>query len=221
MNRTKESREEAERQIVQQLGAEQRWDELVREMDRQDENRQQRADYHEVSCREITETMNTGRRRYGKPKDHRQYRTSDVKSVPWEDIIFDSWEEIHQLLSDRINMQGIQKLTAKQKEVLFYRFARGISVQDLAWMWECSDRNILKHIHAGVEKFQKYITPILKARDAQRYPITTNQRWFLEWLENPMLNRDAYDRMLADGSLGAWLENHIPTPLGKEEMDGD
>jgi DNA-directed RNA polymerase specialized sigma24 family protein len=213
-------REQVEREIIERLVREQRWDELVAEMDRQDENRQQRAEYHEVSRSEVADEINTGRRKYGKPRASREYNLSNIASTPWEDIIFDSPEEIGEMLSDRVNIQGIRKLTAKQKEVLFYRYAQGISIQDLARTWGCSDRNIVKHIHAGAEKFQKYVTPILKARVEQCYTITTNQRWFLKWLENPLQNKEALDRMRADGTLEEWLENYIPI-MGKEEHDGD
>jgi len=220
VNRTQKAREQVERELIEQLGAEKRWDELIREMDRQDDNRQQRAEYHEVSRSEVADTIPTGRRHYGKSKKHREYDISCLQNMPFEDIIFDSPEEIDELISDRINMQGLQKLTAKQKEILFYRFVKGVSIQNLAQIWGCGDRNVLKHLHAGVEKFQKYITPILKARDEQNYTITTNQRWFLEWLDNPLQNKEALDRMKADGTLDAWFENYIPN-LGREEIDGD
>ncbi len=220
MNRTQETREQAEREAIDRLGREQRWDELIAEMDRQDENRQQRAEYHEVSRSEVADEIRTGRRKYGKPRESCEYNISDLNDTPWEDIIFDSPEVIDELLSERVNIQGIRKLTAKQKEALFYRHAKGVSVQDLARMLGCKDRNIIKHIHAGAEKFQKYVTPILKARDKQGYTITTDQRWFLEWLENPLQNIKALDRMRADGTLEAWLERYIPT-IGKEENDGD
>lgn len=224
MNRTQKAREQAERELIERLGKEKRWDELIREMDSQDKNRQQREEYHELSWLEIdNNSINTGRRRYGKPRAHREYNISNVHTTPWEDIIFDSPEEIDELMSDRVNMQGIRKLTAKQKEVLFYRFARGVSIQNLAWSWECRDRNIVKHIHAGVEKFQKYVTPILKARDVQNYTITTNQRCFLEWLDNPLQNKDALERMKAEGTLDEWLEKYIPklSNSRREENDGD
>lgn len=223
MNRTQETREQAERELIDRLGAEKHWDELIKEMDKQDENRQQREEYHEISRSEVANTISTGRRKYGKPKDHRQYNLSDVNATPWEDIIFDSPEEIDELMSDRVNMQGIRKLTAKQKEVLFYRFARGVSVQNMALLWGCGDRNIVKHVHAGVEKFQKYITPILRARDVQKYTITTNQRWFLEWLDNPLQNKDALEKMKAEGTLDEWLEKYIPKSGNsrREENDGD
>lgn len=220
MNRTQESREQAEREAIDLLGREKRWYELIAEMNRQDENRQQRAEYHEVSRSEVADEIRTGRRKYGKPKESREYNISDLNDTPWEDIIFDSPEEIDELLSERVNIQGIRKLTAKQKEVLFYRHAKGVSVQNLARMLGCNDRNIIKHIHAGTEKFQKYVTPILKARDEQGYTITTEQRWYLEWLENPLQNIKALDRMRAGGTLEAWLESYIPT-IGKEENDGD
>ena len=223
MNRTKESRERTEQESIDLLARENRWDELIAELDRQDENRQQREEYREVSRSEVADTINTGRRRYGKPKDYREYNLSNVLTAPWEDIIFDSPEEIDELVSDRINMQGLRKLTAKQKEALFYCFARGVSVQNLALSLGCSDRNVVKHLHAGVEKFQKYLTPILKARDAQNYSITTNQRWFLEWLDNPLQNKEALERMKAEGTLDEWLEKYIPKSSNsrREENDGD
>lgn len=221
MNRTQETRERAEREAVDRLARENRWDELIAELDRQDENREQREEYHEVNRSQVADTINTGRRRYGKPKDYREYNLSNVLTAPWEEIIFDSPEEIDELMSDRVNMQGLRKLTAKQKEALFYCFAKGVSVQNLAQSLECSDRNVVKHLHAGVEKFQKYLTPILRARDVQNYTITTNQRWFLEWLDNPLLNQEAYGRMVADGTLEAWLENYIPKSAERDKSDGD
>ena len=223
MNRTQETREQTEREMIERLGAEKRWDELIREMDRQDDNRQQRAEYHEISRTVVADKINTGRRRYGKPKDSREYSLSSLNNTPWEDIIFDSPGEIDELMSDRVNMQGIRKLTAKQKEVLFYCVVRAVSIQNLAQARGCSDRNIVKHIHAGVEKFQKYITPILKARDAQNYVITTNQRWFLEWLDNPLQNKEALDRMREEGTLDEWFESYIPKSSNgrREENDGD
>ncbi|MCL2035470.1 MAG: hypothetical protein FWG94_12205 [Oscillospiraceae bacterium] len=190
-------------------------------MDRQDDNRRQRAEHHEVSRSEVADTINTGRRQYDKPKESKKYAYT-YNSIPLEDIIFDSPGEIDELLSDRVNIQGIRKLTAKQKEVLFYRFARGVSVKDLAALWGCGDRNIIKHVHASAEKFQKYVTPIIKARDEQYYTITTNQRWFLEWLDNPLQNEEARRRMIADGTLDAWFDNYIPKPdkYRGEENDG-
>ena len=132
MNRTKEAREQAERDIIERLSAEKRWDELIAEMDRQDENRMQRERYHEVSRSEVADTINTGRRQYDKPKEHRQYNLSDIPATPWEDIIFDSPQEIDELVSDTVSILGLRRLTNSQKAALFYRVACGVSTKDLA-----------------------------------------------------------------------------------------
>ena len=223
MNRTKEVREQTERDIIVRLGAEKRWDKLIAEMDRRDENRMQREQYHEVSRSEIADTINTGHRQHGKPKEHRQYNLSDITTTPWEDIIFDSPEEIDELVSDTVSILGLRRLTDNQKAALFYRVARGVSTKDLAEQLDCGERNVIKHISAGVKKFQKYAEKVLREGNRQGLVLTTTHRDFLDWMENPMLNEKLRQQMLADGTLEEWFERYIPKSSysRKEEHDGD
>ena len=223
MNRTKEVRERTQRDIIDRLGAEKRWDELIAEMDRQDENREQREHYHEVFRSEVADTINNGRRQYGKPKEHRQYNLSDISAIPWEDIIFDSPEEIDELVSDTVSILGLRRLTGSQKVALFYRVACGVSTKGLAEQLGCGERNIIKHISAGVKKFQKYAEKVLREGDRQGLVLTSTHRDFLERLENPLLNEKVRQQMMADGTLEEWFESYIPkaSNIRREEYDGD
>ena len=221
MNRTQEVREQADHELIERLGKEKRWDELILEMDRQDEARQQREQYHEVPRSEISDIAHTGRRRYGKPKEYKQYVISNPNQTEWEDIIFDSPQEIDELVSDTVSILGLRRLTDSQKTALFYSVVRGVSTKYLAQLLGCGERNVIKHIKAGVKKFQKYAKKVLRKGDRRGLELTTTHRSFLEWLENPLTNEKVRQQMLADGTLEAWLKNYIPKSAAKEEYDGD
>ena len=95
------------------------------------------------------------------------------------DIIFDSAEEMHNLIEDIDISRLVKALRPKPKDVLYLSAVRIYSIQQIAIVKGQSDRNILKMRTKMIDGLQKKLSERLLIRIEKNGIITTSQRKFL------------------------------------------
>ena len=96
------------------------------------------------------------------------------------DIIFDNAEEIYQLISDVDIAKLVYSLRPKPKDILYLNAIRLYTIQQIAFVKNQTDRNILKMRTKMLEKLRADLSEKLLNRIKNNGNITTSQRKFLE-----------------------------------------
>ena len=95
------------------------------------------------------------------------------------DIIFDSPEEMHQLIEDGDISRLVKHLSRKQKDVLYLNAVRLYEVWQIAFVKGQSERNIRKLRTLMFHNIRSELFPVLQTRIENKIPITTSARKFL------------------------------------------
>ena len=154
MQRTKKQREIENEQRIQELHKAGDWDGLIAELDLQDASRERWERLHESLQSEVRNMYNA-EKGSEKAEIYRQYKFSTTQNIPFEDLIFDSPDDLHEMVTDKIHNEPLKNLTDKQRQALYYNVACLISSADLPVLLGTSERNIRKHKESAVKKIQK------------------------------------------------------------------
>jgi hypothetical protein len=103
-----------------------------------------------------------------------------VKNGDFLDIIFDSAEEMHQLIEDIDISELVKMLRPKPKDVLYLSAFHFYTIQQIALVKGQSDRNILKMRTRMITKLRDDLYERLLIRITKDGIITTSQRHFLQ-----------------------------------------
>ena len=103
-----------------------------------------------------------------------------IKRGNYLDIIFDRAEEMHQLIEDFDISKLVEALREKPKEVLYLSAIRFYTIQQIALVRGCTDRNVLKMKTKMLDGLRKSLSEKLHIRIENGGVITTSQRYFLE-----------------------------------------
>jgi len=120
---------------------------------------------------------------------YREYKFSEDRNMPFEDLIFDSPEDLHEMITDEIFYESLKNLTDKQKQALYYNVACSISSAELPAILGTSERNIRKHKGSAIEKIRKAIDPVLRKHIAQELSVSMRERKFVERQDEPKMPR--------------------------------
>ena len=99
-------------------------------------------------------------------------------------LIYDSAEEMWQLVEDWDIAALIKALTAKQKDVVFLSVVGLCTPQQIACYQDKTDRAIRKLLTAALDGIRDKLAPIIREQIAAQAPdMTLEKRQFLEWYD--------------------------------------
>ena len=165
------------------------FNEVIKQWNHLDENRERRERDHEVKRNE--ETIRLGYSDgliFPIPFIHPAWR--GVLNGDFIDMIYDNAEEVWQLVEDADIAAIIKALTTKQKEVLFLTAVRFCSPQQIACYKDKTDRAIRKLLTAALTYIRDNLAPIIQKQITDKAPdMTLAKRQFLEWHEKIALDK--------------------------------
>lgn len=159
----REARREALLRLETAARTEAEYENVVRMWNKLDDNRERKERYHEVSCPH--ETM---------------YRAPDPYYHDFLDLILDSVDWFHHLVTDEDVSANIDRLFAKQKEVLYLHKVRVLKLAVVAALLGKSDRNIRKMRALLYTRMRERLAPRIARRMETGPAITPAMRRFME-----------------------------------------
>ncbi len=159
----REVRREALLRLEKAARTEAEYEGVVRMWDKLDANRERRERYHEITCPH--ETM---------------YRAPDPYCNDFLDLILDNVAWFHHLVTDEDVSAHIDRLFAKQKDVLYLHKVRVLAVWQIAALLGKTDRNIRKMRALLLKRMRERLAPRIAARMASGPPITPAMRRFMQ-----------------------------------------
>jgi len=158
----RELRMEALARLEEAARTEDSFNEIVEIWDKLDKNKVRRWDNHEIVG--FTD------------EEWKKFKGADGDFL---DIIFDSPEEMHQLIEDGDISRMVKSLSRKQKDVLYLNAVRLYEIWQIALVKGQSERNIRKLRTLMFHNIRSELFPVLQKRIENKIPITTSARKFL------------------------------------------
>lgn len=159
----RELRREALLRLEKAARTDTEYENVVRMWDKLDDNRERRERYHEISC----------------PHDT-MYRAPDPYYHDFLDLILDNVEWFHHLVTDEDVSANIDRLFAKQKEVLYLHKVRVLKLAVVAALLGKTDRNIRKMRALLYQRMRERLAPCITQRMEKGPSITPAMRRFLD-----------------------------------------
>lgn len=166
------------------------FNDVVKQWDHLDENRERKERFHEMGRDEKTlEVGYTDGQIFPLPYIHPAWRQA-IKGEFLE-IIFDSADEMWQVVEDWDVAAQLKALTDKQKDVIFLSVVRLCTPQQIACHQDKTDRAVRKLMDAAMDYMHRNLAPIIREQIKAGAPdMTLEKRQFLKWYDK---NRAALD----------------------------
>lgn len=177
----REARREALARMEAAARTEEDFEAVVTEWNHLDENRERKERYHEMQRSEKTlEAGYTDGMVFPVPFSHPAWQ--EAIRGDFLSVIFDSAEEMWQIIEDADIAPLVHGLTGKQKEVLFLSAVRLCSPQHIACYKDKTDRAIRKLLAAALRSIRDSLAPVIREQIEAGFPgMTLAKREFLEW----------------------------------------
>ena len=159
------------------------FDELIKEMDRLDRNRERRERYHEILQEEYIpggEEFYSGRI-FPSALDSTESKL--ILRGMFLDLFYNCPYEMHQLTADPFLSRIVDDLSDLHKETLYLLSLQYLSTAQLACMRDQSDRNIRKLRDNYTKKLQKQLYGHLLQKTQQNQSLTFREKEFLTQYE--------------------------------------
>ena len=164
---------------------------VTKQWDRLDRNRERRERYHEVLRSGDEIPLENGRAIYGMafPEWFNDPNYSAIQYGRNLDVIFNCTYELHQFTSHPILLEILRNLKMEYKDVLFFTIIREMSTKDFGELLDQSDRNIRKKRMRLLNRIREQLYEGLK----DRKNLSLREKQFLERYEKSALaeNEDA------------------------------
>ena len=149
---------------------------------RLDSNRERRERYHEVSRSGLDIPLDYGAALDGEiiPYDVNDVLIKQIRKGDYIDVIFHCPFELNELVTDGDLSKILKKLCDEHKEIIFNNIVRGTSTKALGKIREQSDRNIRKVRATALKKIHKALLKVLLSRKEKGYPLTMEEKLFIE-----------------------------------------
>ena len=161
---------------VAQTAAE--FDELIKEMDRLDRNRERRERYHEILQEEYIPQGGEIYSRRIFPAHLDSPESKLILQGMFLDLFYNCPYEMHQLTADPFLSRIINELSDLHKETLYLLSLQHLSTSQLACMRDQSDRNIRKLRDNYTKKLQKQLYGHLLQKIQQSQSMTFREKEF-------------------------------------------
>jgi len=171
---------------------------VIKQWDSLDENRERRERAYEV-VREENIPLEFGRKKDGLifPVPFVYPAEREAMMGDFIDMIYDSAEDMWQLVEDWDVSIELENLSAKQKEVLFLTAVRMCTPQQIACFKDQTDRAVRKLLAAALDSMRGFLAPVIRWQIQTGQPeVTFAKRQFLEWYENQNCDFDSEKNVL-------------------------
>lgn len=155
------------------------FDELIREMDRLDRNRERRERYHEILKAEIFPEGNEFYSGRIVPASLDSLESKLILRGMFLDILFNCPYEMHELTGDPFISHIVRDLSDLHKETLYFLSLQYYSTSRLACMRDQSDRNIRKLRDNYTKKLQKQLYAHLCKKKQEGYGLSFREKEFI------------------------------------------
>jgi len=187
----RELRAEALTRLEEAARSDADFENVTKQWDRLDRNRERRERYHEVLRSGDEIPLEHGRACYGMafPEWLNDPNFSAIQQGRNLDVIFNCTYELHQFISHPILLEILRNLKMEYKDVLFFTIIREMSTKDFGELLDQSDRNIRKKRMRLLNRIREQLYEGLK----DRKNLSLREKQFLERYEKSALaeNEDA------------------------------
>jgi len=100
-------------------------------------------------------------------------------------MIYDTPEEMWQIIEDIDITNAVKNLTFKQVNMLFLTIIRRCGNERIAFCYGITERAVRKMLAAALKSIRDELAPIIREQIKNGYPnMTINKRRFIEWYDN-------------------------------------
>ena len=176
----REARALALRRIEESARTEDDFQKVIEWWDKLDENRERRERDHEIGRSAVPLEWGADELYLPNRPSYDMVLRKLLLAGDFLDLIFDSPETIHELVTDA-DLSGILKdLKPHLKNMLYYLFLRDYSAAEYAESIGQTDRNIRGIRETALKRIRKLYGDVLTYRKENSLPMTLDEKYFLE-----------------------------------------
>lgn len=155
------------------------FEEVVKQWDHLDDNRERKERYHEIGRENIDSKKDVAPLAIVIPAPINYSYWRQLMKGDFIDMIFNCPFEMHESLTDEDYSRIIYELKDEHKELLYFLYIRDYSTQNLAAMRNQSDRNIRGVRSTILGQIERKVLLVLVDRQGQDFSFTGEERDFL------------------------------------------
>ena len=176
----REARALAIRRIEESARTEEDFKEIIRWWDRLDANRERKERDHETGRSAVPLEWGADELYLSDRPSYDIVLRRLLLAGDFLDLIFDSPETIHELVTDADLSKILEELKPHLKNMLYYLFLRDDSATEYAESIGQTDRNIRGIRETALKKMRKLYGAVLAYRKENSLPLTLDEKHFLE-----------------------------------------
>ena len=176
----REARALALRRIEESARTEDDFQKVIEWWDKLDENRERRERDHETGRSTVPLEWGADELYLSDRPSYDMVLRKLLLAGDFLDLIFDSPETIHELVTDADLSKILEELKPHLKNMLYYLFLRDYSATEYAESIGQSDRNIRGIRKTALKRIRKLYGGILAYRKENSLPMTLDEKYFLE-----------------------------------------
>lgn len=176
----REARALALRRIEESARTEDDFQKVIEWWDKLDENRERRERDHEIGRSNVPLEWSADELYLSDRLSYDMVLRKLLLAGDFLDLIFDSPETIHELVTDADLSKILEELKPHLKNMLYYLFLRDYSAAEYAESIGQSDRNIRGIRETALKRIRKLYGGILACRKENSLPMTPDEKYFLE-----------------------------------------
>ena len=176
----REARALALQRIEESARTEDDFQKVIEWWDKLDENRERRERNHEIGCSTVPLEWGADELYLSDRPSYDMVLRKLLLAGDFLDLIFDSPETIHELVTDADLSKILEELKPHLKNMLYYLFLRDYSATEYAESIGQSDRNIRGIRETALKKIRKLYGGILAYRKENSLPMALDEKYFLE-----------------------------------------
>ena len=175
----REARTLALRRIEESARTEDDFQKVIEWWDKLDENRERRERDHEIGRSTVPLEWDADELSLSDRPSYDMVLRKLLLAGDFLDLIFDSPETIHELVTDADLSKILEELKPHLKNMLYYLFLRDYSAAEYADNIGQSDRNIRGIRETALKRIRKLYSGILAYRKENSLPMTLDEKYFL------------------------------------------
>ena len=176
----REARALALRRIEESARTEDDFQKVIEWWDKLDENRERRERDHEIGRSTVPLEWDADELYLSDRPSYDMVLRKLLLAGDFLDLIFDSPETIHELVTDADLSEILKELKPHLKNMLYYLFLRDYSATEYTESIGQSDRNIRGIRETALKRIRKLYGGILTYRKENSLPMTLDEKYFLE-----------------------------------------
>ena len=175
----REARTLALRRIEESARTEDDFQKVIEWWDKLDENRERKERDHETGRSTVPLEWDADELYLSDRPSYDMVLRKLLLAGDFLDLIFDSPETIHELVTDADLSEILKELKPHLKNMLYYLFLRDYSAAEYADNIGQSDRNIRGIRETALKRIRKLYSGILAYRKENSLPMTLDEKYFL------------------------------------------